>query len=413
MSRSEYSSVGISGMDWMISYVRWRSRRLPARGNNFSVVVEVAESFGFDVLAEKVRRMENTRRFLAGGVARRMPRWIPAWYYGEGDGAGIVCRSVAPGEAENADELPRGAAVRILFFAEARRLRFTFSHAVFDGVGAEKFIALLLGPGFRDEAPLRNDPVDIQKMKRSGNELRRLMKQFPERKILRLPEAEGIGENEFREFRLAPERYRALAAAVEKKYGPFSFSIFLLALILCLLERELFAADRSKEYVFVPMSVDLRDPRGGDDDMFFNRWSLMPLLVSRKILADGVPAAFGHLRELYLAALTAKTPRIFFDAAEAMKYVPFRLIDLFVGLNPAKTMGTLMFSFLNSSRTGAVGIGNLAHYPVMPRGNSLGFFANICNEHLNIIISRRPWHDDGAFDRFCRSLRARLEEGEA
>ena len=158
------------------------------------------------------------------------------------------------------------------------------------------------------------------------------------------------------------------------------------------------------------MSVDLRNTEKEDCDMFFNHWSLMPLLISRKVLARGVPDSIQHLRQLYTKALAQRIPQLFYHASEAMKYLPLYAIDLFSRCSPAKTLGTMMFSFLNSTHCSREQISNLAHYPNMPYGNNLGFFVNICNGNLNIVISRREWQDAGDFERFCKEIRKQLEE---
>ena len=412
MSVSENMFCDISGMDWMISYIGWKSRSLPSRSNHFSVIAQVTDSFRFPDLEEKISRLKKLRAFLAGSVKRRFPVWIPRWYWGENFGPGILCESVSS-EEEGAirNFLPQGVAVKIRFFPRQKKLSFTFSHAVFDGIGAEKFIAFLLGPEFRDEPPFLRFPPDIPQMKQSGKDLQKIMRQFPEKKILRLPDPGSHTENKFETLFLTREQYQLLASAVERKYGPFSFSIFILALLLCQLERDLFPSEPSKEFVFVPMSVDLRAAQKLENDLFFNRWALMPLLVSRKILASGIPETFKHLRKLYTEALASRTPQTFFQASEAMKYVPFRLIDLFVRMNPARTLGTVMFSFLNSAGAMEGKIRNLYHCPTMPCGNTLGFFANVYDGNFNLVISRRPWKDDGTFLCFRRNLFEKLQEG--
>ena len=144
--------------------------------------------------------------------------------------------------------------------------------------------------------------------------------------------------------------------------------------------------------------------------MFFNHWSLMPLLISRKILSQGVSASVQHLRQLYSRALEQHIPQLFYRASEAMKYLPLCVVDLFSRCSPAKTLGTMMFSFLNSTHCNREKVSNLAHYPNMPYGNNLGFFVNICNGNLNIIISRRKWQDAGNFELFCKEIRKQLEE---
>ena len=411
MSSSDLKHADISGIDWMISYISWRSRMLPSGGNHFSIVAQVADTFDFDKFSEKVFSLKHIKSFLSGRIKRQFPCWIPRWYYSHSAENGIVCRLVSEDrEPELNNELPPGTSVEIVYFLQKKKLLCTFSHAVFDGVGAEKFILFLLSADTLDQQIERSIAADIPKMKQSGKELRELMEKIPEKKIFRLPPVSRRRKNEFRRISLAPEEYEELLAAVEKKYGPFSFSLYILSLILCKLEKTLFLADKVAEYVFVPMSVDLRSARQEENDMFFNHWSLMPLLVSRKVLTGGIPDTFQHLRKLYIQALSSRTAQLFFDGAEAMKYIPYFCIDTLVRFQPGKTLGTFMFSFLNSPTDSGEKLSNLAHYPAMPHGNNLGFFANVYNGHFNLVISRRPWQNDEGFENFVLEIEQELRE---
>lgn len=411
MSSVKQHRADISGIDWMISFIRWKSRSLPSGGNNFTVIAHVSDAFDFESFEKRFQARKKMKSFLSGRVKRKFPDWTPRWYWGKDQGEGMICAADRESTAvEVTNVLPRGTALEVLYVEKAKQLLFTFSHAVFDGTGAEKMIAFLLEGEMTDVIPERTLPVDIPAMKQNGKALQAFMKEIPEKKILRLPESFSTSPNEFRTLTVSPEEFTGLEKAVEEKYGPFTLSLYILAVVLCNLEKYVFPADAAKEYVFIPMSVDQRNQKPGEENMFFNHWSLMPLLISREILRKGVPETIQHLRLLYAGGLAARTPRIFAAAADAMKYIPFRIIDLIVKREPAKTLGTLMFSFLNTPTPGNGEITNLAHCPNMPYGNNLGFFVNLCNSHLNIVISRRAWQDEGNFELFCREIQKQLRE---
>ena len=404
--------IEISGIDWMISFIGWRSRNLPSGGNQFSIVAEVTDSFCYDRFREKIAAMVHVKSFLSGRIKRKFPDWRPHWYFSKNDGAGMICRKSNSGEIfEITNKLAKGVSLQIIYFEQERKLLFTFSHSVFDGVGAEKFIFSLLKPELIDDVPVRSVPVDIPKMKESGRELQALMKTLPGKKILRLPNVGKKVKNEFERIQLLPEQYRSLVEKVEGKYGPFSLSLFIFALILCNLEKHLFSGmSTKKEYLFIPMSVDQRGLEREAGNEFFNHWSMLPLLIRRSVLAEGLDSTVPHLRSLYSAGLASRTPQLFSAASEAMKYIPRRIIDLIVSSSPAKTLGSMMFSFLNSDHCRCGEIRNLAHYPSMPIGNNLGVFVNLYDDNLNIIISRRPWKDSDSFEAFLKDISIQLQE---
>ena len=411
MNYSDTGKVKISGIDWMISYIGWRSRSCPLQRNNFSVAVNVSDFFCFEEFSKKIASLKKIKKFLSGSVKRVLPDWEPYWYYKSGEGEGIICeKNTSDTESEISNELPVGVSLKIVYFEKSKQIVFTFRHSVFDGVGAEKFISQLFQAEPLDRIPLREMPIDIAAMKKSGQELQKVMRQFPEKEILRIPNERGDVKNFFDTIRITPEEYTSLHKNIERKYGPFSVSLFILALILCNLEKHVFSKISDKKYVFIPMSVDLRNQQKDVDDEFFNHWSLMPLLIARSVIQEGVDATVQNLKKLYSNALSIRLPQLFFKAADAMKYVPFRAIDLFVRFQPGKTLGTFMFSFLNSDHCINDEISNLCHFPQMPNGNNLGVFVNLYNNNLNIIISRHSLEDDKRFENFLQDVKNQLLE---
>lgn len=410
MNHNVMEKVKISGIDWMISYIGWRSRNCPSQ-NNFSVILNVADFFCFEKLCQKITSLKETKIFLSGTIKRVLPVWEPHWYYKKGEGAGIICnKNTSDMDIEISNELPQGCALKIVYFEKSKQIVFTFCHSVFDGTGAEKFIYQLFQDNICDRIPLQKIPIDISAMKKSGQELQKVMKHFPEKDILRIPNGCCKTKNVFNTIQITPEEYIRLHKNIEDKYGPFSVSIFIFALILCNLEKHIFSKISDKKYIFVPMSVDLRNLQQETEDEFFNHWSLMPLLITRSIIQEGIDATVLHLKKLYSDALGSRMPQLFFKAADAMKYIPYRIIDILVRLQPGKTLGTFMFSFLNSDHCFNNEITNLAHFPQMPSGNNLGVFVNLYNNNLNIIISRHPWGDDENFNNFLDNVKINLHK---
>ena len=134
----------------------------------------------------------------------------------------------------------------------------------------------------------------------------------------------------------------------------------------------------------------------------------MPLLIKRGDLHGSMDEMIRMLRQLYMDALSARVPDMFQTAAEAMRFVPKRGIDMMVSCMPERTLGTLMFSFLNS--TADMPAENLYHSPVMPRGSRLGFFANVYKGNLNLVVSERHALPAGAMAEVFAEIRKNMEQ---
>ena len=131
MSCSEQKSAALSGIDWMISYVSWKSRDLPSGGNRFSILAELTDAFCFDEFAKRVSSLRSVKNFLGGRIRRDLAHWSPRWVYNCGEGRGILCsRHKGESLSEICNELPEGVSFQARFFAEERKILFTFSHKI-------------------------------------------------------------------------------------------------------------------------------------------------------------------------------------------------------------------------------------------------------------------------------------------
>ena len=121
MSSAKHSFADISGIDWMISFIRWKSRILPSGGNNFSIIADVSDVFDYKKFEKKFHSLENTKTFLSGTIRRKFPDWTPRWYYGSGKGEGMVCEADKSSlEIEITGFLPKGVSLKAVFFEKKK-----------------------------------------------------------------------------------------------------------------------------------------------------------------------------------------------------------------------------------------------------------------------------------------------------
>lgn len=375
----------------MISCVNWQSRRTPEKGNHFTVCAELpAGAMSFESFRARVgAKCEGIRPLLNGAWEQKLFR-TPVW------------RKAAGGPPPETELLPEGAEALHNFmtrpfrssFAGAYqksgnviRLAFKFSHALFDGCGAERFIAAMLESDAPfDETDGLPEPVPMRTVRESGNLLGKRMLPLLRSRIALPPRADRTGIR-LSFLRLDAEQSRALSVKVEREYGPFSYSLFVLAVILMEAEKIFSELGVRGDTLMIPMSVDMRQRTGCPEAVFFNHWSILPLTVRRADLRGDAGKALKAVRCAYMKELAGHAQDLFRNASEAMLFLPFRAIALFNRISPGATSGSMMFSFIETaSRPDVL---NIFHAPVMPAVNPVGFFVNRYREALNITVSCR------------------------
>lgn len=383
-------AIRSGGMDWMISCVNWQSRHTPEKGNHFTVCAEIPAGT-MDYESFRTRLAAKCRNILPllNGHWSHIPFRPPVWRTAEGSAPGTELLPEGVDAMRDFMTRPLSGSFVCAFQPAGERIRllFKFSHALFDGGGAERFIASFLsGDAPFDAADGQPVPVPARTVRESGNLLGRRMMSLLREKIALPPRAERTGIRlEF--LRIGAEESRALASEVERIYGPFSYSLFVLAVILTEAEQLLSELGVRGDTMMIPMSVDMRQRTNAPDALFFNHWSILPLTVRRADLRAGIAEALKAVRRAYMKELSGHAQDLFRNASEAMLFLPFRAIALFNRISPGATSGTMMFSFLETAAS--PDILDLFHAPVMPAVNPMGFFVNRYRDALNITVSCR------------------------
>ena len=384
----------VSGIDWMISYVHWRSRSIPERDNFFCIFLEVSDDlFGrMEYLCRKEALPEHVSALLGGELCRQKLRWLPVWK--KNNLCGSILSETIEYQTEIADTpffnqpLPPHTKllIRRIRCGEKKYLVYKFSHLLFDGIGAELFIRHHLQGDF-DSKSVRDYYPHVSswpQIAAAGKKLKNYMQKSKGKKIVLFP-FKNHARASSRIIAFSKSEFDALKAFAEKKYGPYSFSLWLSASILCFLNDLIEDLNLPGDYITLPMSVDHRIKNGCKDAIFFNQWSIMPLLISRSDL-HAVDQAFSAIRNIYLEALADHVPEMFFEASCFMRCLPYRIIDLFVRASPGSTAGTAMFSYLPARLNVVEEIKNAWHQPVIPPICPLGIFAYDFGSALNIVI---------------------------
>ena len=146
--------------------------------------------------------------------------------------------------------------------------------------------------------------------------------------------------------------------------------------------------------ILIPMSVDLRGRAGiARDAVFFNQWSLQPLLIPRELCANP-EAVFAELKGQIFENMSEQLPQAFRAASRLGRIAPFPFLMSLVNKTKRTGCGTFMYSFLSesslkSSEFCGHRILNLYHIPSMPPVTGAGVFMNSFGGALNVTLSYR------------------------
>ena len=129
------------------------------------------------------------------------------------------------------------------------------------------------------------------------------------------------------------------------------------------------------------------------DAVFFNQWSLQPLLVPRELCADP-DAVFAELKGQIFEQMEQQLPQAYRAAARLTRIAPYPFLLSIIHRTKRTAEGTFMYSFLpETSLSGnsicGCRIENLYHVPAMPPMTGVGIFMNSFRGMLNLTLSRR------------------------
>ncbi len=381
--------IPYGGIDWMISAADALARFTPERGNFFTIRME-AEPGRENLDAVWKNRLSPLAPLLNGSIRRDFRTFLPVWQCGSAEL--VPPEEFAPEECEKFPLRPLNSNFECAHCPERKTVFFKFSHRLFDGVGAEYFLNSLFGEG-KPEFDFPVLPDDWAKIRRDGRAAGCWRLGMRKYRICMLPFGFGR-KNSFRTFEFTREETSRMQEVCERRFGPFSFSLALFGTVLVCMERLLKERGTRGDSLMIPMSVDMRRRDSLGKTPWFNRWSMLPVVVPRRDLS-GTDSAFAAVRKAYLDGMEKNLPEIFESASKFVRIFPRPLAELALAASPRCSGGTMMFSFLpgalhaHSLGNASPEIARCVHLPVMPPLSGPGVFANLFEGRLGITVSGR------------------------
>ncbi|MFA6713920.1 MAG: hypothetical protein WC082_05500 [Victivallales bacterium] len=405
------SKYYFNGIDWIVQALNRQCRKTPSRNNGFVIALELEGAISENELQKFMERADDAAKLLTGKTARQKFHLAPYWKCSARKlSINVEFRKGSPDEdaslaaADFANRPFRGKrehlSVRLVSRGKDSLLLFKFDHLLFDGGGAELFLAALNDAAqFREPdcfSPQLSDWRDKFESGRNVNRFLRYINAEGKRKFFTFhPEQSAISTaNRFRTLHIPAAQAKAFFAAGEEKLGPFMDTPFLLALVFgALAEPATGRGAQDNDFILLPATIDLRSRREHRNRIFFNHWSLAPfnLPIAAASHPDLVMQA---MREQFIELVKSKFLTNLDKANLLMRIIPLPLFTKMSSKIFAGASGSCSFAFLPESGFKAKTfagrkIRNLLHLPLIPPKPGIGIFINRYNEALNIVISFR------------------------
>jgi hypothetical protein len=429
----------LSGTDWAIHALDWRTRRATGTGNLSQVVLDLDGTGSGDRIRELARAFFRELPVVRGTIRRDLLNLAPFWSMdGAGDGALDPVRDAeATGPARPLAERlaalvnePLGGprdhlALRVLTGDDGRDcVVLTFDHRLLDGRGAELLLALLdryaaVGPDAllpehrRPESPSGVDDwrakfaagrvVNRAARARAGGD----MAELP------MPPPRAGAPFRFRVLTFGEDETAAIDERVRRDAGYLLVMPFLLAAAARSL-RGAFAAHLGPRSEFVvAVTGDARGATPAPGTLFFNHVTFLFFSIPCASLDDSAAVISGVVRQMY-DQVRARHPQCYAEASQLMRILPVPLLAALQEPFFRGSTGSFCLSYVGGadfSREEFAGVRtrNLVHMPRVAVPPGIGVFFNRFRGRINATFS---WLDgmldDSAADDVVSALRTAL-----
>lgn len=379
----------LNSFDYIAAYLADTCKEAPGGANHFVLQVELSRPPTLAWFTVHVRQRVSLLPHLTGRMKRKWFTLAPYWKW---DSTGKPRLEILQDETCPVSEyinLPLKEGTFFGVLIAGTTLYFKFSHLIFDGIGAERFLRWI----FSDAPPPNNPGLletshlnDWKKQSDCGRKFREL---FLMKKVQ--PVSALCAEPDSETYLISRTWDAAqIAEEAEQAAGPFMMIPFLIAKCASALEPFL----PKEGDIVAPMTVDQRGQEDQPaDSILFNHWSLMPLRIpfeARGDFAESVKA----LKRAFFESTANRVPLLFRHATFWARIVPFFIMRKLEKKHGPQMGGTFMFSYIDNSilvdtYMGQSKVLDVRHYPLMPPRPGIGFIFTKAGNNLHLTVSCR------------------------
>ena len=415
----------LNGIDWVVQALHWSCRGAQNGNYQFIVAVELSAMPDADKLKHCLSRALELFPPLRGGLKRNLLNLAPYWkpFKSVATVPKFTCMRAdtledVQSQLEkllNTETAAREPLVSSLLLERpdgTSVFACKFDHRIFDAGGGERFMAVL--QKCWNQEYMEPDAL----MSSSGPWLNEWKHQFEcgrtVNRVMRSLYAQGVpsvlysgpaatGVNHYRLVHIKEDDFVRLNADSERIAGAMMLMPYIQTLIQRCLRRILKERGVENAFCLCPLSVDLR--KAGNNELFFNHWSLMPMYSHESATAEFAQEVEAQ-KELFYEYMKNRFPYCLTKANLLTRIVPLPLFAWFSRKPFRGTAGTAMTALLNreefkSKELFGCEVENLYHIPGIPARPGVGVFINRRGNTLNLCLS---WLDGALSEREAELL---------
>ncbi len=401
----------LSGIDWIVQGMQYNCQAAPGGDYQFLIILHLAGTPDTEKLRGCLNKLQTMFPLLSGKLRRNWFNLAPYWQAPRQTVPKNILTVVDIHEPDMEQachqyltgflntpfkaDMPKLAAMLLILPDGSSRLALSFDHCLFDAAGGEQLVTVL-NDLWRGAEPDASDFMTAE-----GPWLNEWRHQFTCGRTVNRSELairkQGIPSvlgrnsgdtNRYILIQLDEADFAALARRADIEAGPMMLTPFLVATIQEALHRIFSRRGGSNSICICPMTVSLR--QGRRDELFFNRWSIMPMYSSaNNTHEERLKQQVG----LFYNYMKTKLPYSLSKACLLCRPLPLPVIARF-SQKPfsAGTAAIALLSQMEFDSATLLGeeVKELYHVPRIPPSPGLGVFMNRRGSRLNITLS---WTD--------------------
>lgn len=401
----------LNGIDWIVHGMQYNCHSVPGGDYQFLIVSHLAGIPNEDKLRICLYKLQEIFPLLSGKLKRNWLNLAPYW---EAPNKVILkdILTVIPLKETDAVEhtcqkyltdflntpfkcdMPQLSVMLLTFCDGSSQLALNFDHRLFDAAGGEQLISIL-NALWNDIEITASDFIaydgpwlnEWRHQFSCGRTVNRAFIDIKKQGIPSVLSCNPGSSNCYYLIQLDETKFTSMLKRADIEVGPMMLAPYLVATIQEALHLIFTKRGNSHSICVCPMTVSLR--QGHRDELFFNRWSIMPMYSSSTSSRE---ERLKQQVTLFYSYIKTKLPYCLSKASLLCRPLPLPIIAKFSQKPFSASAGTATIALLNQMEFDSASlfgeeIKDLYHVPRIPPSPGLGIFMNRRGSKLNITLS--------------------------
>lgn len=402
----------LNGIDWVVQGIQHKCQSVMGGDYQFLIISHLTGTPNADKLRACLQKLQEMFPLLSGKLRRNYLNLAPYWQAANKVIPKDILTVIQIDESDNMEQtcqghlriflntpfkcdMPKLAAMLLSLPDGSSRLALNFDHRLFDAAGGEQLIVILndlwngaeVNPSdfIPHEGPWLNE---WRHQFACGRTVNRAFIDIKKQGIPSVLASNPIGSNRYALIHLDEAQFTSLVNRADIEAGPMMLTPYLVATIQEALHHIFSRRGNSNSTCICPMTVSLRQGRRSDE-LFFNRWSIMPMYSSSE---SSHKKRRKEQVALFYTYIKTKLPYCLSKASLLCRPMPLPLIAKFSQKPFSSTAGTATIALLNQMEFDSPSLlgeelKDLYHVPRIPPSPGLGIFMNRRGSKLNVTLS--------------------------